>query len=100
MTKAELLKTAGHVVRAYGFRSFADLYTLVIHRGYRAEDGRSVLQFRALERAFHTAQMLRWAADETDKDARAYWVHVAAKRLAPMNAETWRGMPEAIKRAA
>jgi len=99
MTKSECLKASAAVVRGAGFRSFAELYELVIWRGYRAEDGRSLFHWRKIERAFHTAQMLRWAADERGQ-ARAYWVGVAVKRLSPMSIEQWRALPDALKAAA
>lgn len=99
MTKADCLKASAAVIRAHGFRSFADMHALIIGRGWREADGRSVFAFRRIERAFHTAQMLRWAADERG-DARVYWTGVAAKRLAPMSLEAWRALPDSIKRAA
>lgn len=99
MTKAECLRASHALVTAHGFRNFAELYRLVIHRGYRAEDGRSLFAFRRLERAFHTAQMLRWAAEDRG-EARAYWISVCAKRIAPCPLEVWRALPDVLKRAA
>jgi hypothetical protein len=65
-------RTLSHrLVRDAGFQRFADLKRLVIDRGFRREDGRPVDEFRRLERLFHSAQMLRWAA--ADRLQRTYW---------------------------
>lgn len=84
MNKAQCLKASNGVVRATPCRTFDDLHTMVISKGYTGAllAGRqwSLTQWRHIESAFHTAQMFRYAAEAKGAD-RSYWLAMAGKRL-------------------
>jgi hypothetical protein len=97
MTRDECLTSAATVCACYGFASFADMLDLVIMKGFtNCPVPITRHHWAQVEKAFHTAQFLTWAAEE-EGERRAYWVASAAKRLPPMSYDRWRGLPQALK---
>jgi hypothetical protein len=102
MTKQDCLNAAVIVCECYGFADFAAMHDLIIGKGFHACPVPITLHhWNQVEKAFHTAQFLMWAAEETGSfAARAYWIEAAAKRLPPMSAERWSRLPQLLKSAA
>lgn len=72
MDARQCLKASNTIARGHGL-TYAALFARVIHKGYIAcRDLYTLDAWRVLERDFHRAQFLRWAAE--DAGQRAYWV--------------------------
>ena len=102
MNAQDCLAASATVCACYGFDSFDAMKTVVIDQGYLNWRGAPIsrLHWSQVEKAFHTAQFLKWAAEAEGPNGRGYWIGAAAKRLPPMSAERWRGLPDALKAAS
>lgn len=81
MTKAGCVAQAATITKAQGFATFGAMHRVVIRDGYMTHASRYTLaQWRKLERAFHTAQMFRWAS-EAKGEQRKFWTECATARL-------------------
>jgi hypothetical protein len=73
MNARQCLKASNAIAKGHNL-TYAQLFANVICRGYIAcRDSYTLAQWHVLERDFHRAQFLRWAAEDNG-ERRAYWV--------------------------